>query len=749
MSVTYTTTISIAFGNYRGLVLADSPSVYWRFGAPDPGEDLSGHGLGGEPIGSPTAGEPGATPDGNASYNFDGVGAYVRTDDPDNLLNCYQTAFSAECLVKFTSSSAAAIMGHAAQTTKKGWILQVDTGGKLRFIGTSTGGAAIFDITTTGAYNDGNWHHVVATWDYTTTANHVILYVDGVSVKTGTASAGDIEQNAATIFRVATYGDASTLFFAGHLDEIAVYRSALTATQVAAHYRASVWVDVTTDVRQANGISIRYGMSDGRPQTHLATSGEAQFVLDNSTGNSAGLAGYYSPHHANCRSGFRQGILTRIVYTYNSVSYYKFVGRLIDIRPSPGTHLDRGTICLAADYMDDLARANLLALPVELNKTFDQSLTTVVNAMPTQPIAMDFATGIRTFPYTFLGGQGGALNGLQEAQRLTTSEWGYAYIKGNTTTGGVFRAENRHTRLLHITSDWTLANDMSEQSISGSASLEVPSSLNDIINRAIARLHPRRVDTSAVVLYSSETAGDANAASITPQDTITINASYRDPNQTISVATARVSGTSMVDPVATTDYTANTAADGSGTDLTAVLTVTADFGSTGATIAITNTDMTQTAYLTKLQLRGIGLYDYEETTVFSDDAASQNLYGLIQADVDITYEPDINQAQSIADSIRFTWANPFGYATSTSFIANSSATRMAMGLGAEIGDRVTVSETQTGISGDFFINSVELIQTTEILGVTWKLAPADAATYWILEQSGYSELDTTTILAPL
>ncbi|MFD1212064.1 LamG-like jellyroll fold domain-containing protein [Arthrobacter sp. GCM10027362] len=87
-------------------------------------------------------------------------------------------------------------------------------------------------ITTSGAYNDGKWHHVVATQS----SDGLRLYVDG-------ALAGSHPQTAAQVYtgywRVGgdnLWGGASSRYLTGQVDEVAVYNKALGADEVKAHY---------------------------------------------------------------------------------------------------------------------------------------------------------------------------------------------------------------------------------------------------------------------------------------------------------------------------------------------------------------------------------------------------------------------------------------------------------------------------------------------------------------------------------
>ncbi len=104
--------------------------------------------------------------------------------------------------------------------------------GQLEF-GTWTGQANT--IVSPKSYNDGQWHYLVATQG----SDGMILYVDGQAVGTNPQTQA---QNYSGYWRVGgdnTWGGASSNFFAGSVDEVAVYSSELTASQVLAHYRAS------------------------------------------------------------------------------------------------------------------------------------------------------------------------------------------------------------------------------------------------------------------------------------------------------------------------------------------------------------------------------------------------------------------------------------------------------------------------------------------------------------------------------
>ena len=83
----------------------------------------------------------------------------------------------------------------------------------------------------------------------------------------------------------------------------------------------------------------------------------------------------------------------------------------------------------------------------------------------------------------------------------------------------------------------------------------------------------------------------------------------------------------MLTPVATTDFTANTLADGTGTNLTASFSVAVtDFGD-NAKLVISNNHPTLAGYVTFLQLRGDAVTTQGRGYQFNTETASLAKYG--------------------------------------------------------------------------------------------------------------------------
>ncbi len=83
---------------------------------------------------------------------------------------------------------------------------------------------------------DGNWHHIAGVIDPSnaTAANRMILYFDGSSVGTGTDSAAIDYGVTLTDFRIGSDAANGSFDFNGTIDEVRIYDTALSATQIAA-----------------------------------------------------------------------------------------------------------------------------------------------------------------------------------------------------------------------------------------------------------------------------------------------------------------------------------------------------------------------------------------------------------------------------------------------------------------------------------------------------------------------------------
>lgn len=81
-------------------------------------------------------------------------------------------------------------------------------------------------VLTTGITpNDGNWHHLLATYDGTTNANGIKLYVDGALNVQGTAGSTGINAFASSEPTIGATTGGGAWRFEGNIDEVAVWNS--------------------------------------------------------------------------------------------------------------------------------------------------------------------------------------------------------------------------------------------------------------------------------------------------------------------------------------------------------------------------------------------------------------------------------------------------------------------------------------------------------------------------------------------
>ncbi|MGY1649769.1 PKD domain-containing protein [Geodermatophilus sp. SYSU D01119] len=142
--------------------------------------------------------------------------------------------FSLEAWFSTTTRAGGKIVGFGNSATSLSAnhdrAIHMDASGRLNF-GLWPGATRV--VTSPSAYNDGRWHHVVATVG----AAGMTLYVDGREVGARTDTTGG--QPGYGYWRIG--GDSTwsgARFFTGRIDEVAVYGTVLPAARVADHFRA-------------------------------------------------------------------------------------------------------------------------------------------------------------------------------------------------------------------------------------------------------------------------------------------------------------------------------------------------------------------------------------------------------------------------------------------------------------------------------------------------------------------------------
>ncbi|WP_143264661.1 PKD domain-containing protein [Arthrobacter sp. 49Tsu3.1M3] len=238
-SVTVTVSASGTVSDYANKVLADGALDYWRLDQATGMNVVDWAGWNDLTAGTGISG--GATgailQDSDKASNFDGTGAgFASTQSavpgPDT--------FTLESWINTTSTSGGKILGFGSNATGDSGSydrhVYMDNAGHVWF-GVYTGDTRT--LSSSGTYNDGQWHQIVASLGSTGMA----LYIDGKRV--GTRSDVTSGQQYSGFWRVGgdnlggwPSGPASN-YFQGSIDDVSLYPGLLTLQQVQSHFTAS------------------------------------------------------------------------------------------------------------------------------------------------------------------------------------------------------------------------------------------------------------------------------------------------------------------------------------------------------------------------------------------------------------------------------------------------------------------------------------------------------------------------------
>ena len=191
-------------------------------------------------------------------------------------------------------------------------------------------------------------------------------------------------------------------------------------------------------------------------------------------------------------------------------------------------------------------------------------------------------------------------------------------------------------------------------------------------------------------------------------------------------------------PVANTDYTANSLADGDGDDLTGSITVTLphvtggavatasdDYVGRGTVVRVANGHATATAYLTLLKLVANHAYLAPDPTSYqAGNAASQASHALRETTVNCRFIDHYDAAKVAADARLARRAVPRIRLALT--IPGGSDDNLAQIVQRVLSDRIKVVSGNPVVNADFFIEGMELKATARTGELTAR---------WLLEEA--------------
>ncbi|HWQ93568.1 MAG TPA: LamG domain-containing protein [Clostridia bacterium] len=243
---------SASAADYQSIVLSDSPLAYYRLGESSSTADVARNS---GSLGTPGNGIYQKTRHrviGALAGNGNAAAALESSDGspvivPYNAALNPSGAFTVEAWFKpavATDDGAGPcpLFNRKTAGARQGWVFfqrSPGTGWNFRTYGNGVDSGTTVNITG-GSYTVGQWVHLAATYDGTT----VRLYVDGAEVASGNPTA--YQGNSTAALAVGSYSDlvgsgpAYQNPFIGHVDEVALYSTALSGSQILSHYNNGI-----------------------------------------------------------------------------------------------------------------------------------------------------------------------------------------------------------------------------------------------------------------------------------------------------------------------------------------------------------------------------------------------------------------------------------------------------------------------------------------------------------------------------
>lgn len=287
------------------------------------------------------------------------------------------------------------------------------------------------------------------------------------------------------------------------------------------------------------------------------------------------------------------------------------------------------------DYITFIDNQTIAAAIYE-NQRSDQIIADILTTLGFGSSQYALDTGINTIPFAWFD------KGMSAGKRirlLCEAEEAHFYQDEN----GILRFENRnhYDNFPHQTVQHTIDP--------GDVLFDEQDDSTKIINRAIVIAKPRTVDSIATTIWTSSEVPIEIAAGATT----TIWAAFYDDQAGQTPLPIK----EITTPAENTDYEANTASDGSGSDVSADIDVTVTNFVESAKIEVTNNNA-GTVYVTLLQLRGKAARVSQAIQAIAEDTGSINKFEAQEFVVsnDLIQTPSV--AQTIADNLVAKYANP-------------------------------------------------------------------------------------------
>lgn len=491
------------------------------------------------------------------------------------------------------------------------------------------------------------------------------------------------------------------------------------------------WEDISEHVR-ADSVSGSWGMKSDKYTDRLASTGEMTMTLDNTTGR-------FDPDDAQVLTGWGINTKVKLVVTFDGVSYTRFYGTVENISMSDPSIYDHTANVTVVDWMDYAYKFPLTQQSIETYVRGDQAVDTIVTATGRTPLATNYAEGDYEFPAAF-DSMTVTTKASTELNKIVLSESGYFYNRHDKVNGETLVFESASYRnglrtvskIPVITSscgywlteggdyvlteggDKIILDEVQDAHMDGEAAAYSRNHGENILNKVTVTAYPKRIDTSEQTIYSLGT-----PLMLAPGETKTVTVKYQNAT-TKEGCNAITSLCSQ--PVETTDYLMNRNKAGTGANITTSLSVSVVFYTAEAAVTYTNSSA-YTGYVTRLYLKGYGVYQDSPIKAMAEDSTSQTAYGMQELNIEQRYQRDTSYSETEMYQMMYAEKDPRTKLVGVSFIANKSDKNMMAFLSIDIGDMIKITESSLNLDDYFYVNGVEFsVQEGNVIMFKWILA---------------------------
>lgn len=476
-------------------------------------------------------------------------------------------------------------------------------------------------------------------------------------------------------------------------------------------YLNAGWTDITAYTKTEYGVRVNnIGMQSNKWTDRIAAVGTITFYVDNSTG-------LFDPALSTCYAGWKKGAKIKHVVSYDGASYTKFYGYIDALKLNdPSVYVSTVQVT-ANNFFRYIYNYPIVAPSFQTDATGNTGITTILNSITQTAQNVNLDTGDNTFDALF-DTVSNSTTASTEINKIVQSEGGYFYCQNDKYYGERLRFEKNSRRsglsqlaqipvatsllstlvdennnILTDESGVELLGDEAENAaFSTSIDSFTRNYAENVVNRIRIVTYPKDVGSSAVTLYTLRKPAKVGAG-----QTITIRGKYTDPNGGKEI--------NSVPSSCSFTYTANTAKDGSGTNLTSDFTVTPTYGTEAPSFIIENGSIYR-GYLTSLVVSGYSIKNYDSTESIYQDTTSQADYGVESVNFDQLYQNDTTFADQLGAYILEMEKNPRVDMDGVTFIAQKSTSNMAAFLNLNVGDLIQVTVSQVNENSLYWIQGI-------------------------------------------